>query len=154
PVAAQLLVAAQAQVVAAAFEQCSRERRLFGRWTMDDGRWIGVALSRQSSIVYRHNALQRRDILEEQLVLEVDRVGGDDHSLATLGCEDGRRDEVAEAFAGAGAGLDHDGVTVVEGVRDGLGHGDLWLALLIALEGAAHGPLGREEAPDRLNVER
>jgi len=39
-------------------------------------------------------------------------------------------------------------------LRDRLGHGDLRLALLVALEGPTHRALGREEAPDGLDVER
>ncbi|GGV78556.1 hypothetical protein GCM10010512_13530 [Streptomyces thermoviolaceus subsp. thermoviolaceus] len=36
-----------------------------------------------------------------------------------------RRHEIAEGLAGAGAGLDQQVRAVVDGVRDGLGHGHL-----------------------------
>ncbi len=68
-----------------------------------------------------HGLDQPRDVTLDELVLERQGGGRDDHALVV----EERRDEVGEGLAGARAGL-HDEVTAAgEGVADGLGHGHL-----------------------------
>jgi hypothetical protein len=117
---------------------------------------LGACLTvlRLSSFIFGHDPLQRRNILEEQLILEIDRVCRDHHALAALGREHGRGHQVGQPFAGSGSGLDHHRLAVVEGVGHRLGHHNLRIALLVALEGAAHRAIGCEKAPNCLDVER
>ena len=71
--------------------------------------------------------LQERDVLEEELFLEVLGAGGDDDALAG---EDGG-DQIGERLAGAGAGFDDEVALVGEGGFDGFGHFELAGAELV-----------------------
>ena len=64
---------------------------------------------------------QRRDVLEEDLLLQVLRAGGDQHALAA---EDGGN-EIGERLAGAGAGFGEEHAALLEDARDGGRHLDL-----------------------------
>ena len=87
------------------------------------------------------DGLQKREVLEEKLFLEVLGAGGDDDALAALAGEAKGGEEVGEGFAGAGAGLDDKVAVIVEGGLDGSGH--------LVLAGAVlecEGRLGEEAA--------
>ena len=58
----------------------------------------------------------------DELFLEVDRVGGDDRFFALGDREENAGDEVAEAFADAGAGFDEEMGSVLQSAGDGDGH--------------------------------
>ena len=62
--------------------------------------------------------LEKRNVLEEELLLQVLGAGGDHDALAG---ED-RGNQVGERFAGAGAGLDDQVLAVRERGFHGLGH--------------------------------
>ena len=65
--------------------------------------------------------LQERNVLEEKLLLQVFRAGGNDDALAG---EDGG-DQISERFARAGAGFDDQMLAVRERGFHGLGHFEL-----------------------------
>jgi hypothetical protein len=54
-----------------------------------------------------NHRIEQRDVLVDQLFLQRDRVRADDHALAVREDALDRRNEVGEALARAGAGLDH-----------------------------------------------
>ena len=66
----------------------------------------------------REVLLEERDVLEEELLLQVLGAGGDDDALAG----EQRRHQVGERLAGARAGLDDQVALVGERGFDGLGH--------------------------------
>ena len=70
---------------------------------------------------------EERNVLEEELLLEVFGAGGDDHALAG----ENRGDQIGERFAGACAGLDDQVLLVGERGFDGLGHFELAGAILV-----------------------
>ena len=71
--------------------------------------------------------LQERNVLEEELLLQVLGAGGDDDALAG---EDGG-DEIGERFAGAGAGFDDQVLAIRERGFDGFRHFELAGAVLV-----------------------
>ena len=66
-------------------------------------------------------ALEERDVLEEELLLEIFRAGGDDDALAG---ED-RGDEIGERLAGSRAGFDDQVAFIAKRGFDGFGHFEL-----------------------------
>ena len=88
--------------------------------------------------------LQDRQVLEEDLLLEVLGAGRDQHALAA---ED-RGHEVGERLAGAGAGLGEQDAAVGEDVGDGRGHLELRGARLEAVERERQRSAGREDGAD------
>ena len=85
---------------------------------------------------------QDRQVLEEDLLLEVLRAGRDEHALAA---ED-RGHEVGERLAGAGAGFGEQDAAVGEDVGDGRRHLELAGARLEAGSASASGPPGAKAA--------
>ena len=75
----------------------------------------------------REMFLQERNVLEEELLLQVLGAGGNDDALAG---EDGG-DQIGERFAGAGAGFDDQMLAVGERGFDGLGHFELAGAVFV-----------------------
>ena len=65
--------------------------------------------------------LEERNVLEEELFLEILGAGGDDHALA----REDRGNQVGERLAGAGARLDDQVAAFGERRLDGLGHLEL-----------------------------
>ena len=92
------------EVVGAALQQ--RKAELFGRY---------VLCARQS-------ADQGGHVLGDELLLEVDRVGGDDDACVVVQGVEGCREQVGEGLAHAGAGLDDEALLLVDGVGHGAGH--------------------------------
>ena len=113
------LVALQAEVVAAALHARGRER-------------------------HRQHAGEQRQILGEDLLLQVLGAGRDDHALAAQD----RRHEVGERLAGAGAGLDEEHAAVLERVGDRRGHAALAVARLEGDERLRQRPVGAEDRVD------
>jgi len=74
----------------------------------------------------RHDALQKGNILADELFLQADGVRRDDDAMILVGDggEDGRH-EVGEGLAHASAGLDHEMLLVGEGIGNGVGHFEL-----------------------------
>ena len=70
----------------------------------------------------RENFFHDRDVLVQQLFLEVDRVRRDDRLLLFLDREKGRRNEVGKRFAHAGAGFDHEMALFFQRLRDSRRH--------------------------------
>ena len=66
--------------------------------------------------------LQDRDVLVDELLLQIDRVRGHDRFLLLLQRVDDGGTQVGERFADARAGLDDQVAAVVQGARDGGGH--------------------------------
>ena len=91
---------------------------------------------------------QHRQVLEEDLFLQVLGAGRDEHALAA---ED-RRHQIGERLAGAGAGLgEQRRRRSASTVRDGLGHLELAGARLEARRARpASGPSGRERRRRRV----
>ena len=99
---------------------------------------VAPPLDQHGRELQRNDAVQQRQVLLHQLLLQADRVGGDDHAAGRRSCrvvrrpascspaggQDGRH-EVGEALAHAGARLDHQMVPLADGPIDGLGHGEL-----------------------------
>ena len=81
-------------------------------------------------------------ILAEQLLLERDRVRGDDDLLLLLDGGQDRGHEVGEALAHSGAGLDDEMPRALDGPGHGLGHLELLAAEFIRGQPASHGAAG------------
>ena len=58
----------------------------------------------------------------QQLLLEVDGVGGDNHALPLGQCEQGRRQQVGHGFAHARSTFHYQVLPIVDGSRDGSQH--------------------------------
>ena len=131
---------------------------------------IAAALDQHGGELGRHHAPQQRDVLGEQLLLEADRVRGDDHPpggrfvivVAAFGLfargQDGRH-EIGEALAHAGAGLDDQVMAILDRVRHGVGHGQLFVAMFVVRQpcgDAARRPedFGRRKHPLSVAGER
>ena len=80
------------------------------------------------------DGLQGRDVLTDELFLEVDGVGGYHHPLASGDGEEGRREQVGQRLADAGAALDDQVMLVVDGAGDRVQHFLLFGAMLKAAE--------------------
>ena len=106
---------------------------------------VGAALQdgvRRVDAGHRADRLhQARDVALDELVLERQRRGRDDHA----GVVQERGDEVGQGLAGAGAGLDEQVLSTRERRADRLGHGHLAGALLAA-EGRDR---GRQDVAER-----
>ncbi len=87
------------------------------------------------------DVLQIRQIFEDELILQVDRVRRHDDPLAVRNREVDRRNQVRHALASARPRLYHQPRPLVERVGDRAKHRDLWLTVLVARQ------LGFEQAP-------
>lgn len=76
-----------------------------------------------------------REVLFLDLFLEGDGIGGDDERAFGGLCVEEAGEEVGEAFADAGAGLEEEGLIVLHGGHDGVGHAGLLRAVFEAVEG-------------------
>jgi len=83
------------------------------------------------------------EVFFEDLFLEGDGVGGDDEGAFGFLREEEAGEQVGEAFADAGAGLDDEGFVIAEGGGDGAGHAFL-AGAVFELEGGLQ-PAVREE---------
>ncbi len=94
---------------------------------------------------------ENREILADELLLEIDGVGRHDGPLAVLAGPHERRHQIGERLADAGAGLEQADAAVVVEVRHVGRHVALAGAVLEAPEGAGHGAPRREQ---RRHVDR
>ncbi len=88
---------------------------------------------------------EKRNVAEEELILQRLGAGGDDDALA--GAQRGQ--QVGEGLAGAGAGLDDQVAALGEGALDGLGHLELAGAVLVGQRRTRENAAGREELVER-----
>ena len=119
---------------------------------------VSPPLDQHGRELQRDHAVQQRDVLADQLLLQADGVRGDDHAarglsrLSLVGNvtaplplplplvpspiliggdgEDGG-DEIGEALAHAGPRLDDQVASPPDGPIDGLGHGELFVAVFV-----------------------
>ena len=97
---------------------------------------------------------QKGQVLADELLLEVDGVGRDDHPLLVgLGPEQ-CRDQIGEALAGPRPRLDRRQPSPVEGLADGESHAQLLGALLEAGKRPRHHSAGTEDGVDALGLDR
>ena len=134
--------AAQAQIVRAALQQRGAQRRL----VFDHPRGL-------------QHSPKRRDVLREQLLLEVDGVRRNDHAFAVRERVQRRRHEVGQRFPHARACFDHVVPAPPKALAHRLGHLDLLRALLEVVdhrvcrrEDASYSP-GRDRGPGFFLVE-
>ena len=120
---------------AGAFE--SAEAEIVGAPLDEDGLGFGAEGPRQ-----------QRDVLLDELFLEADGVGGDDDPPLFAVSQEHRGNQIGEGLADAGPGLDHQVARGAEGALDGLGHGDLLGAVLVAREVAGDQTLRAEDGRD------
>ncbi len=91
----------------------------------------------------RDELLDNRQILVKELLLKIDRVGGDDGLAVVLQRKKHRRDEVSETLANAGARFDQKMRFAIQCVRHGGGH-LLLLGAVFEILRAGHDPAGRK----------
>ncbi len=90
---------------------------------------------------------QRRQVLVEDLILQVAGAGRDQHAAPG---EDGRQ-EVGEGLARAGAGFGDQGAAAFEGLGDALGQAALSGPGFEALDGTGERAVVRERALDAIS---
>ena len=90
------------------------------------------------------HAAGQLEVFGDELGLEQARVGRDDYAALVARGPDGRRNEVGEALAHAGAGFDGELAVAVERVPDALGHGRLLGTVLEPGNGAGEPAFGSE----------
>jgi len=83
---------------------------------------IPAALEHGVGELGRKNLLEDRQILLDELFLEIDRVRGDDRFFAIRDGVENARDEVAETLADAGAGFDEQMLLILQCARDSDAH--------------------------------
>src|SRR5206468_6714836 len=93
-------------------------------------------------------ARQNRQVLADELLLQVDGVGGADRTLAVLARPQQRGREVPERLAAAGPGLEQRDAAVVVNVRDVRRHVALTGTILEAAQRARDGAALGEQARD------
>ena len=76
---------------------------------------------------------QRRQVVVDQLLLQVDRVRGDDRPALRAIRPQHERHQVRERLADAGTGLDHEPASPVQRLRHGSRHLHLLVAVLVAV---------------------
>ena len=84
---------AGAEVVSAAFEHCIGE-------------------------IHRQHFFEDRQILLDELLLEIDRVGGDDRFFSIRDGEQHTRDQIAEALADSSSGFDEEVFPILNSTGD------------------------------------
>ena len=129
--AARLLEPREAHVVPPALEQRERRRVLAGR----------------------ERPRQRGEVLADQLLLEIDRVGRDDRALAVGARPRERGHQVGERLPHAGARFEQRHAAVVVGVGDVRGHVALAGAVLERAQRLCGRPARRQQAGDRHSIE-
>ncbi len=103
---------------------------------------VRPALHDRDAQLAAEGAGEDRDVLLDELLLEVLGAGGDDHAAAELD----RGEEIRESLAGAGAGLGEKQPARVEHLGHRLRELALGLALLVAGEDPCQGAVAVEEA--------
>jgi hypothetical protein len=92
------------------------------------------------------DALQERNVLADELLLQADRVrGNDDPAFLVRQRRLNGRDEIGEALADAGAGLDHQVPPLGDRQGDGVGHGKLLRPGLVVPQPLGDGAVGAED---------
>jgi hypothetical protein len=107
---------------------------------------IRPALHQRRSELHAERVLQRRQVLEEDLLLQVLGAGGDEQTPAAKN----GGNQVSERFAGAGTGFHEQRAAVVDGRGNGLCHRPLSLARLVAVHRARQHAVRRERAGDEV----
>jgi hypothetical protein len=86
---------------------------------------VAAALDEHRGELVGNDRVEERQVLLEQLLLQRDRVGADDHPLASLDDAPDRRQQIGEALADAGAGLDEQMLAALHRGLDRRGHLEL-----------------------------
>ena len=113
---------------------------------------VAAALHQHRAEVERQRLLEERQVLADELFLEADGVRRDDDLQILLRRRHDGRDEVREALADAGAGLDEQFLLVFDGSGDRLGHVELLRARLEAGVVLGYQPAGTDDGRDRHRV--
>ena len=108
------------------------------------------ALHQRGLELDRQDLLQDRDVLVEQLLLQIDRLRRDDGFFLLLEGEQDRRDEVGDRFSHAGSGFHHQVLLLLERLGDSHRHLLLLSAILEILRLREQAGLG-ENRPDALD---
>jgi len=114
---------------------------------------VAPALEHGGLEVQAERLPEQGDVLGQQLLLQVDRVRGDDHALAVLQRPVYRRDEVGHGLARACAGLDEQVLAVVEGLGHGAQHLPLFRAVLVAGQALRQQAIFLQQAGQSLGVQ-
>ena len=105
-------------------------------------------------LIVAQRASQQRQVLADQLLLQVDRVGRYDRAFA-IGPRPGqRRHQVRERLAHAGAGLEEQHAAVVVRVHQVRGQVALALTILVAAQFAGDRTVLAEQRDDVERIER
>ena len=94
------------------------------------------------------------NVLVEELVLEVDGVGGDHHALVIVQGPVNGGHEVGHRLARAGPGLDHHVLAAVEGLGHGAQHLDLLGAMLVTGHAAGQRAVLVQHGGDLIQVQQ
>ena len=92
--------------------------------------------------------LQERDVLLDQLFLEVDRVGGDDHPLLVADRPERRGEQIGEGLPCSGSGLDYGDLLLVERLGEVHRHAGLLGTMLVSGKRLRQHAVGRVETFD------
>jgi len=113
---------------------------------------VGAALEQHRLELPGQPLLEEGQVLGQELLLQGVGRGGDDHLLALgQGSAEGR-DQVGDALAGPGAGLDHQPASPLQDLGDGEQHLELGLAVLVLREGSRQRSFRQEQAGHPLRV--
>ena len=91
---------------------------------------------------------EKGQVLSDELLLQGDRMGADDDAIGGRGGSLDGGDQVGEALADAGAGLDEQVDRLVERPLDGGGHLDLLGTLLVPGQSGGDNAAGAEDVGD------
>ena len=107
---------------------------------------VAAPLHQDRGELVRIDRLEQRDVLVDQLLLEIDRVRRDDHALLLLHREVDRREEIGERLADAGARFHQQVLPLRQRARNGISHLELLRAELVPFAHAAcDGAVGSED---------
>src|SRR5574337_453759 len=94
--------------------------------------------------------LEKGNVFEEKLFLEVLGAGGNDHALARAD----RGQQVGKSFSGSRTGLDHEVTLLLDRLLDGLRHLQLAAAELVGRMRFRQRAAGRKELVERKSRSR
>lgn len=96
----------------------------------------------------RQHLQQKRDILVDELLLEGDGIGADDHFLFGLAGKVDCGDQIGETLADSGSRLDGQMMGISKGLLDGQSHLNLLRTRLVFTERFGQGTFGTEDLPE------
>ena len=120
------------------------QRRIAQRIELVPAQVVAAALH-VADLERAEDRFEEGNVLEEELLLQIFRAGGDDDALLAFAGQAQRGQQIGERLAGSGACFDDQVALVGEGLLDGAGHLVLALAMLELEAGAGEQSRGREE---------